>query len=131
MVRQPMAVVKQPAQTLVTAADEDQFQDVVLGLIARYSRYSWITWLVVKIILKVTTYTVLKADKMDAEAHTWITDWGPFVNPVISLVSNQLKITFNWVVCNLFRYAAPNLSGSETPVQPVLSAEGAVWGVCG
>ena len=26
----------------------------------RYSRYSWLTWIVVKIILKVTTYTVLK-----------------------------------------------------------------------
>ena len=28
--------------------------------LARYSRYSWLTWIVVKIILKVTTYTVLK-----------------------------------------------------------------------
>ena len=96
--RQPMAVVKQPTQTPVPGGEEEQFQDVVLGLIARYSRYSWITWLVVKIILKVTTYTVLKADKMDAEAHTWITDWGPFVNPVISLVSNQLKM-FQKLVC--------------------------------
>jgi len=67
------------------------FQTVVLGLIARYSRYSWLTWIVVKIILKVTTYTVLKADKMDEEAHTWITDWGPFVNPVISLFSLAMK----------------------------------------
>ena len=28
---------------------------------------------------------------MDAEAHTWITDWGPFVNPVISLFSLAMK----------------------------------------
>ena len=127
--RQPMAVVKQPTQTPATAGEEEQFQDVVLGLIARYSRYSWITWLVVKIILKVTTYTVLKADKMDAEAHTWITDWGPFVNPVISLVSNQLKM-FQKLVCFL-PFTQHALSGSETPVQPVLSTEGAVRGVCG
>ena len=32
-----------------------------------------------------------KADKMDEEAHTWITDWGPFVNPVISLFSLAMK----------------------------------------
>ena len=32
-----------------------------------------------------------QADKMDAEAHTWITDWGPFVNPVISLFSLAMK----------------------------------------
>jgi len=70
---------------------EEEFQTVVLGLIARYSRYSWLTWIVVKIILKVTTYTVLKADKMDEEAHTWITDWGPFVNPFISLFTFLMK----------------------------------------
>ena len=28
---------------------------------------------------------------MDEEAHTWITDWGPFVNPVISLFSLAMK----------------------------------------
>ena len=30
---------------------------------------------------------------MDAEAHTWITDWGPFVNPVISLAQLVIKPT--------------------------------------
>ena len=34
-----------------------------------------------------------KADKMDEEAHTWITDWGPFVNPLISLFSLAIKPT--------------------------------------
>ena len=33
----------------------------------------------------------LQADKMDEEAHTWITDWGPFVNPFISLFSFLMK----------------------------------------
>jgi len=81
-----------PEKSMVSKEEkEEEFQTVVLGLIARYSRYSWLTWIVVKIILKVTTYTVLKADKMDEEAHTWITDWGPFVNPVISLFSLAMK----------------------------------------
>ena len=30
---------------------------------------------------------------MDAEAHTWITDWGPFVNPLISLAQLVIKPT--------------------------------------
>lgn len=30
---------------------------------------------------------------MDAEAHTWITDWGPIVNPVISLAQIVIKPT--------------------------------------
>jgi hypothetical protein len=69
--RQTAVACRQPAQldstTSTTAAatstnqvEEEKFQDLVVGLIARYSRYSWSTWLVVKIILKVTTYTVLK-----------------------------------------------------------------------
>ena len=33
----------------------------------------------------------LQADKMDEEAHTWITDWGPFVNPFISLFTFLMK----------------------------------------
>ena len=48
------------SSTVVEKEEEEKFQTVVLGLIARYSRYSWLTWIVVKIILKVTTYTVLK-----------------------------------------------------------------------
>ena len=39
-----------------------------------------VTWMVWKIFIKVTTYYVMKAMDMDAEAHSWITDWGPLVN---------------------------------------------------
>ena len=36
-----------------------------------------------KIFIKVTTYYVMKAMDMDAEAHSWITDWGPLVNTFV------------------------------------------------
>ena len=40
--------------------EEDMKFQTVLSLIASHARCSWLTWIVVKIILKVTTYTVLK-----------------------------------------------------------------------
>ena len=83
----PLSVDKEEVHT---KEDENNFQDLVIGLVTRYcllqylqillvpllllfshlhlipspvcrySRYSWITWVVVKCILKVTTWTMLK-----------------------------------------------------------------------
>ena len=52
----------------------------------KYSRYSWSTWFVLKIFIKLTTYSMLKARDMEEEAQAWITDWGPIVNPFIDYV---------------------------------------------
>ena len=60
-----VATLSSSSSTTVEKEEEEKFQTVVLGLIARYSRYSWLTWIVVKIILKVTTYTVLKVTTFD------------------------------------------------------------------
>ena len=46
-------------------------------------RYSWSTWFVLKIFIKLTTYSLLLARDMEEEAHKWISDWGPIVNPFI------------------------------------------------
>ena len=52
----------------------------------RYSKYIWCTWMVWKIFIKLTTYYTMKTMEMDAEAHSWITDWGPLVNTFVYLV---------------------------------------------
>ena len=39
-----------------------------------------------KIFIKLTTYYTMKAMEMDAEAHSWITDWGPLVNTFVYLL---------------------------------------------
>ena len=39
-----------------------------------------------KIFIKLTTYYTMKAMEMHAEAHSWITDWGPLVNTFVYLV---------------------------------------------
>ena len=53
-------VAASKAMETVEKEEDEKFQTVVLSLIASHSRCSWLTWIVVKIILKVTTYTVLK-----------------------------------------------------------------------
>jgi len=58
----------------------------VLKALMKYSRYSWSTWFVLKIFIKLTTYSMLKARDMEEEAHAWITDWGPIVNPFIDYI---------------------------------------------
>ena len=39
-----------------------------------------------KIFVKVTTYYMMKAMFLDAEAHSWITDWGPIVNTFVTIL---------------------------------------------
>ena len=46
----------------------------------------WSTWFVLKIFIKLTTYSMLKARDMEEEAHKWITDWGPIGDPFIEYV---------------------------------------------
>ena len=62
---------------------DDEDLSLLVSVVMKYSRYSWSTWFVLKIFIKLTTYSMLKARDMEEEAHKWITDWGPIVNPFI------------------------------------------------
>ena len=64
----------------------------------KYSRYSWTTWIVFKIFAKLTKYSVLKSKGREAEANTWISDWGPLVNPFIDyFFFPVLKMIYNFM----------------------------------
>merc|ERR1711915_340190 len=52
----------------------------------RYSRYTWGSWFILKVFIKVSTYYALKARDLNTEAYSWITDWGPLVNPFINFI---------------------------------------------
>ena len=65
---------------------DDEDLSYLVSAVMKYSRYSWSTWFVLKIFIKLTTYSMLKARDMEEEAHKWITDWGPIVNPFIDYV---------------------------------------------
>ena len=69
----------------------------------KYSRYSWSTWFVMKIFIKLTTYSMLKARDMEEEAYKWISDWGPLVNPFI----NYIFLPISRVVILLYQQAEP------------------------
>ena len=60
--------------------------------ILKYLRYGW---LVIKILIKVTTYYMLKERDMLTEAHNWITDWGPILNLVFYPLSRILVFIYN------------------------------------
>ena len=64
-------------------SDVSEEELYLLNALIKYSRYSWSTWFVLKICIKLTTYSLLLARDMEEEAHKWISDWGPIVNPFI------------------------------------------------
>ena len=64
----------------------DDDENFLLKILMKYSRYSWGTWIVLKIFIKITTYSMLLAKDMEEEAYKWISDWGPLVNPFIDLI---------------------------------------------
>ena len=49
-------------------------------------KYSWSAWIVLKLFIKLSTYSMLKSNNREEEAYKWITDWGPFFNPFIEYV---------------------------------------------
>jgi hypothetical protein len=65
---------------------KEEEEPFIMKSILRYSRYTWSTWLVMKVFIKLSTYYMLKGREMEAEAHSWITDWGPLVNPFVNFV---------------------------------------------
>merc|ERR1711936_1081502 len=79
-------IVRKASDTQLKNAEEDKDDHFILKLILKYSKYSWSTWLVMKIWIKLTTYFMLKARDMEAEAYNWISDWGPLVNPFINFI---------------------------------------------
>ena len=60
--------------------------EVFLKGIFKYSKYIWSTWFVMKIWIKLTTYSMLKARGQEIEAYNWITDWGPLVMPFVNWI---------------------------------------------
>ena len=69
----------------------------------RYSRYTWGSWFILKVFIKVSTYYALKARDLNTEAYSWITDWGPLVNPFI----NYILWPFSRVVVFVYSFHSP------------------------
>ena len=63
----------------------------------KYSKFTWTTWLVFKIFIKLTTYSMLKARNMEEEANQWISDWGPIANPFIDYVFFPILHVFTFI----------------------------------
>ena len=72
--------------SFICQVKNDKDLSYLVSAVMKYSWYSWSTWFVLKIFIKLTTYSLLKARDMEEEAHKWITDWGPIVNPFIDYV---------------------------------------------
>ena len=81
-----MMLYKYTYMWLLQVKPVEEKEPFIMKAILRYSRYTWGTWLVMKIFIKLTTYSMLKERDMEAEAHSWISDWGPLVNPFINFV---------------------------------------------
>ena len=58
----------------------------ILKAFIKYSKFSWTTWIIYKIFIKLTTYSILKDRGMEEEANQSLSDWGPIADPFIAYV---------------------------------------------
>ena len=73
---------------------DNEAEYYIVKALLTYNKFSWTTWIIFKIFIKLTTYSMLKDKGMEEEASQWISDWGPLVNPFIDYVFHPVLRVF-------------------------------------
>ena len=90
-------LIKNPELFLKVRPTEnaESLQAIMKGVV-KFSRYSWVLWLIIKVFVKISSMYLPKDKNMRAEDHFWITEqWMALINWLINLETEKI----NNVVC--------------------------------